>query len=167
MAILPGEDQAEFEKLYRDIITDLRPDGPLEDDAVAQVALLLWRKQNLSIYRKAEIARRLCNVSVEPRGAYSVRAPDMEEIVAAECSSAVQAEEQSAREELGEDYELVAAGEIATRSRLEEELKLGANLDGHIERCLKRLLHVKGIKSLSAAPVPAPPRQLSRGANAE
>ena len=128
-AILPGENRAEFEELYQGLIAELRPDGPLEDDAVSQLALLLWRKQNLSIYRKAEIARQRCNVSVQPRGAYSERAPDKEEIVAAECSAAVQACEQTARRELGDAYELVAAGEIVTHSRLEEELKLEANLD--------------------------------------
>jgi hypothetical protein len=162
-AILPGENRAEFEELYQDLIADLRPDGPLEDDVVAQLAFLLWRKQNLPIYRKAEIARRRCNVSVEPRGAYSERPPDKEEIVAAECSAAVQACEQRARKEFGEAYELVAAGEIVTRSRLEEELKLEANLDAHIDRCLKRLLHVRGIKSLTTAPAAAPLRQLSGG----
>jgi hypothetical protein len=165
-AILPGENRAEFEKLYQNLIAELRPDGPLEDDVVAQLACLLWRKQNLSIYRKAEIARRRCNVSVEPRDAYSERAPEKEEIVAAECSAAVQAREQRARKELGDAYELVAAGEIVTRSRLEEELKLEASLDAHIERCLKRLLHVRGIKSLLTAPAAAPLRQLSGGVKA-
>ena len=121
---------------------------------------------NLSIYRKAEIARRRCDVSIPPLVAYSERSPDNEEIVAAQCSAAVQAREQRARKELGEAYELVAAGEIVTRSRLEEELKLEANLDAHIDRCLKRLLHVRGIKSLSAAPAAGPLRQLSGSAKA-
>jgi hypothetical protein len=156
MGILPGEDRAEFEELYRGLITELRPDGPLEDGVVANLALLLWRKQNLAIYRKAEIARRLCNA----RGAYS------EMDVAAKCASEVQTLQQRSREVLGDAYELVAAGEIATPSRLEEELRLQANLDAHIDRCLKRLLHVRGIKSLSTAHAQAPLPQLSGGVKA-
>ena len=101
-----------------------------------------------------------------PNGFYSETIPDKEEIVAAECAVAAYDDEQTARKELGDAYELVAAGEIVTRSRLEKELKLEADLDAHIDRCLKRLLHVRGIKSLSTAPAPAPLRQLSGGVKA-
>ena len=168
MGILPGEDRAEFEELYQGLIAELRPDGPLEDDVVAQLALLIWRKQNLSIYRKAEIARQRYNVHVSAHrhGDYRESVPDKEEIVAAECAAAAQGHEQRARKDLGDAYELVAAGEIATRSCLEQELKLEAELDAHIDRCLKRLLHVRGIKSLSTVPAPAPLRQLSGGVKA-
>jgi hypothetical protein len=163
-AILPGEDIAEFEELYQRLIAELRPDGPLEDDVVAQVALLLWRKQNLSIYRKAEIARKRFKVNISVQLHFG--SSENEESVAAECAAAAQGHEQRARKELGDAYELVAAGEIATLSRLEKELKLKADLDAHIDRCLKRLLHVRGIKSLSTAPAPAPLRQLTDGVKA-
>jgi hypothetical protein len=154
--ILPGENRAEFEKLYQGLIAEFRPDGPFEDDIVSQLACLLWRKQNLWIYREAEIARRRCDVSVQPHN-YSEILLNKEVIVAAACAEAAQACEQTARE-LGDAYELVVAGDIATPSRLLEELNLVATLDAHIDRYLKRLLHVKGIKSLSTAPVrrPAP-----------
>jgi hypothetical protein len=167
-AILPGEDRAEFEELYQGLIAELRPDGPLEDDVVAQLACLVWRKQNLSTYRKAEIARQRYDVKVSVRvhGSYYASVPKEEEIVAAECAAEAQAREQRTRKELGDAYELVAAGEIATRSCLEKELKLEAELDAHIDRCLKRLLHVRGIKSLSTVPAPAPLRQLSGGVKA-
>jgi hypothetical protein len=36
---------AEFEKLYKELISDLAPEGPLEHDIVATIAHLLWRKQ--------------------------------------------------------------------------------------------------------------------------
>jgi hypothetical protein len=164
--ILPGEDRTEFEKLYQRLIEECCPNGPLEEDIVAQLARLLWRKQHLWIYRKAEIARQRCdvNISVELHGGYSESLRDKEEIVAAECAAAAEAK-QTAREELGDAYELVAAGEIATSSRLVKELKLEADLGDHIDRCLKRLLHVRGIKSLSAAPA-EPLRQLSGGVKA-
>ena len=46
-AILPGESQAEFEKLHRDIIAGWNPSGVLENDIVMTITRLLWRKQNL------------------------------------------------------------------------------------------------------------------------
>src|SRR4051794_38402872 len=45
--LLPGEDKAAFEKLHRDLIAELVPVGALEEGIVADIASLLWRKQNL------------------------------------------------------------------------------------------------------------------------
>jgi hypothetical protein len=36
---------AEFEKLYKELISDLAPEGPPEHDIVATIARFLWRKQ--------------------------------------------------------------------------------------------------------------------------
>jgi hypothetical protein len=47
-ANLPGEDPAAFKKLHANLIKELKPVGPLEEDIVTSVARLLWRKQNLS-----------------------------------------------------------------------------------------------------------------------
>lgn len=44
---LPGEDATEFERLHGEIIDELRPNGALEEDIVATMAGLVWRKQNL------------------------------------------------------------------------------------------------------------------------
>ena len=57
IGLLPGEDRAAFERLYEDLIAELRPEGPLENDAVRTIARLTWRKQNLDTLRKAESAR--------------------------------------------------------------------------------------------------------------
>jgi hypothetical protein len=59
-ALLPGENPADFEKLHQDLIAELKPDGPLEDDIVARMARLVWRKQNLATFRMAELARDRC-----------------------------------------------------------------------------------------------------------
>jgi hypothetical protein len=59
-ALLPGEDPVAFEKLHRDLIAELVPNGALEDDIVATIAHLVWRKQNLSTFRIAELARNRC-----------------------------------------------------------------------------------------------------------
>jgi hypothetical protein len=55
--ILPGENLAEFEKLHRDLIAELGPNGALENDIVATIARLFWRKKNLKTFRIAELAR--------------------------------------------------------------------------------------------------------------
>jgi hypothetical protein len=160
-AILPGENRAEFERLYQDLIAELCPDGPLEDDAVAQLARLVWRKQNLAIYRMAKIARGPYKPNAsELSGSFSWRSPDREEVLVAECAAAVQADEHRARKELGESYELVAIGEMATAARLFDELHLEERLDSLIDRCLKRLLHVRGIKSMRTACASTAPQRL-------
>lgn len=55
--ILPGEDPAEFEKLHRDLIAELNPNGALENDVVKTMVRLVWRKENLDTFRIAERAR--------------------------------------------------------------------------------------------------------------
>jgi hypothetical protein len=59
--LLPGEDRVAFEKLHRDLIAELAPNGAMEDDIVATIARLVWRKQNLSTFRIAELARNRCD----------------------------------------------------------------------------------------------------------
>jgi len=43
-ALLPGEDRAAFEKLHHALIAEFTPVGALEEDIVADLARLLWRK---------------------------------------------------------------------------------------------------------------------------
>jgi hypothetical protein len=57
IGLLPGESPAEFEKHQNDVIGELAPNGPVEHDIVSTIAGLLWRKQNLSTFRTAELAR--------------------------------------------------------------------------------------------------------------
>ena len=57
IAVLPGENRAEFEKLRRDLIAELTPSGASEDAIVTDITRLLWRKQNLATLRIAEHAR--------------------------------------------------------------------------------------------------------------
>ena len=56
-SVLPGEDAAAFEKLEHDLFDELCPSGPSEEEIVMTIARLIWRKQNLDTYRKAEAAR--------------------------------------------------------------------------------------------------------------
>jgi len=66
------------------------------------------------------------------------------------------AAETQARNELGEQYALVEMGEEATVDCLMKELEVQDRLDSMIDKCLKRLLFVRGLKSISSAPAPAP-----------
>jgi hypothetical protein len=49
--LLPGEDPVAFEELSRDLIVELCPNGPFEQDIVADIARWIWRKKNLQTFR--------------------------------------------------------------------------------------------------------------------
>jgi hypothetical protein len=57
IGLIPGEDAAAFEQLHRDLRATCCPDGPLEEHTTASIGNLLWRKQNLGTFRRAEAAR--------------------------------------------------------------------------------------------------------------
>jgi hypothetical protein len=42
-AVIPGEDQAEFDQLHDDLIADRKPAGELEFQLVAEIAASMWR----------------------------------------------------------------------------------------------------------------------------
>ena len=65
------------------------------------------------------------------------------------------AADSEAQEELGEIYEFVEIGSGATFGGLTSELGIQEPLDAAINRCLKQLLMVRGVKSVAAAPPPA------------
>ena len=69
--------------------------------------------------------------------------------------------ESEGRRELGDLYAFVEMGEEATLDRLVEELGVQERLDGMIDRCIKRLLVVRGIKSISVESTSSPPRSIS------
>jgi hypothetical protein len=86
---------------------------------------------------------------------------------------AAEAAEAQAREELGDTYELANMGHVATVDQMLKDLSVEERLDAVIDKCLKRLLFLRGIKSLaltqSASPPPAqassaPARRLLRSA---
>src|SRR6516162_10110047 len=55
--LLPGENAAALERLHERLITEFAPVGELEEHTVATLARLLWRRQRLAVYRRAERAR--------------------------------------------------------------------------------------------------------------
>lgn|SRR5262245_12566389 len=161
--LLPGEDRVAFQKLYRDVIADLCPNGPLEDDIVEKIARLMWRKQNLRTVRMAELARkRYLRIRSEmvpalmppfefPNFSPNWTPPDPAEIEAAE-----EAAEARARKELGEMYTIVKMGDEVTIAKMLDDLSVEERLDSWISQQYKQLLFLRGLKSSTAAARPLP-----------
>ena len=111
-AILPGENRPDFEKLHQSLIAELAPAGALEDDIVATIARMVWRKQNLATVRLAELAgeRRQAIQSIAAalaeKDRLSLMPLDSAELEPHEREAAVQTAERQARKEFGEIYEL-------------------------------------------------------------
>ena len=155
-SVLPGEDPAAFRDLHDRIVAEFAPNGPLEEDIVASIAMLIWRKQNLSTYRLKALQSRRSMRSVmsamRPEHPNEGREGDLspEEIEAAK-----------EREELECWFEEQAETELVIATDyLLKELQLVDRLDGMIDRSIKRLLMVRGFKSISApaSATPTPKR---------
>jgi len=139
-SVLPGESQLDFEKLHQGIIDDLGPSGPLEHDIIKTLARLVWRKQNLSTLALAESAKgiyRYAKQFCDPRFSPTALRDDAEGLL------------DQARSELGYCYEFTEIGNAASFNGLTEELAVRERLDSAIARCLKQLLLVRGVKSVS------------------
>jgi hypothetical protein len=59
--------------------------------------------------------------------------------------------ENEAREELGDDYKFIEAGKDTTLDEVIANFDVEARLDSMIDACVKRLLHLRGFKSLSSS----------------
>jgi hypothetical protein len=167
--ILPGEDSTAFKKLHQEVIAELSPEGTLERDAAETIARLRWRKQNLATFRVAEIAREHLQAIQSEHIAAALAAKDRLSFMPLdpaalephERQAAIRAAEAQARKELGKTYELVEVGETATVERLLRDLGVEERLDAMIDRCLKRLLFLRGLKSLPTAFSSAPPQPIA------
>jgi hypothetical protein len=131
-------------------------------------------KKNLETIRIAELARtrnkeiRYENVPEDdPVYAFQVFASSTEIDTSAREArirareAAIRAAEDQARKELGDKYSLVEIGDVATIDQLTKDLDVQDRLDAMIDKCLKRLLFVRGLKSISTAPPPAAQQRLT------
>ena len=143
-SLLPGEDRAAFEKLHRDLVAEFNPVGALEKDIIADVARLTWRKQNLAILRIAQFVRsrrhQIESDTALVGNSYHEKAREENQIA-----------DEQARQEFGDIHQLIDVGAASTIDGLMKELDVIERLDGMINRCLKRLLIIRGVKSLSSA----------------
>jgi hypothetical protein len=145
-ALLPGEDAAAFEKLHRELIAEVAPIGAFEDETVLTLARLMWRRQNLGAFRVAKLAQdRYATIERQKLiplggGTFGVNR-----------QAAIKAAHAQARKELGDYYELVELGKSATLEQLMKELDVEDRLDAMIDRCVKRLLHWRTLKSLPSS----------------
>jgi hypothetical protein len=135
ITVMPTEDPAAFEKLHKKLAAELMPSGELEHDIVATLARLIWRKQNLATLSMAEVAHQELE---------SIRQP----FYVSEQSDR-QADEELGREHLGHYYELAEVGTRGNTDGLAKALDILERLEGQIDRCLKRLLFLRGLKSIS------------------
>jgi hypothetical protein len=165
-SVLPGEDKPAFEKLNRDLIAEFSPNGALENDIVTTMAHLLWRKKNLATFRIAELAQDRCRqirdekytwIEEDPPVLLGIRFKPVDPVVR---DAAIRAAEDQARKELGEIYELEEIGETATVDHLMKDLEVQERLDAMIDKCVKRLLMVRGVKSMSLPSTSAAPQRL-------
>jgi hypothetical protein len=148
--LLPGEDPAGFEKLHQALIAEFSPVGALEEEIVADMARLTWRKQNLAIFRIAEMAKGRHSQIIREK----LPEPDYyfsDDMDPAERKERYRAAKEQAQQELGDTYELIDIGEPATIEGLMKELDIKERLDTLISKCLKQLLMVRGVKSLLPA----------------
>jgi hypothetical protein len=152
MSVLPGESVAEFEELHRRLMADWGGGGDLEDDTIATMARVIWRKQHMATIRVARIAQRrasqiqIATVTGVVDNAATVDLKPAERVLVVA--------QQKAREELGEHYDLVEMGDEATFEDLLKELQVIERLDAVIDRCIRRLLMSRGLRSLAATPNP-------------
>jgi hypothetical protein len=65
------------------------------------------------------------------------------------------------RKELGENSGLVEIGDTATVEGLSRDLEIEERLGALIDKCLKRLLFLRGLKGLPTASSSAPPQPIA------
>jgi len=155
MTLLPCEDPAALKKLHEDLIAEYIPSGRHEEDLIENLAHLIWRKQNLLTYRLVERAKVMHASIYSEANAAAQRSPDFSMLMGPsthsqeEIRALYKAADARAQNEMGSALELVNLGEIGTTDYLMKELDVHDRLDGMIDRCLKRLLFIRGLKSIS------------------
>ena len=153
-AVLPGESQADFDKLHRDLITEYAPSGVHENYIVMKMARRIWRGNNLGTQRIAERAQRRWSAIRDDANSL------LPILVEAKREERMRAADDQARQELGDIYyELAELGEAATFDGLIKELEVEERLDAGVARCLKELLLVRGVKSVAATPEATSPKR--------
>jgi hypothetical protein len=153
MTLLPQEDRAAFEELRHSVFAEYEPNGPTEEEIVEEMSRLMWRKQNLVTYRLADEAKaRHSSIysALSPPLIFPMLGTHEEETRSPEELRDLRRQaDQRARTELGPWLEIVEIGDVATTDHLLNEFAIIERINAMFDRCLKRLLMVRGIKSIS------------------
>jgi hypothetical protein len=157
IGLLPTEDPVEFEKFKQEIFDDYKPVGRSEKIIVTEIACLQWRLEHLPTYGVAMRARErhsaICS-KLDPPARWPIlgfEQPESEPRSPEEREALRKSVEKEARTKLGPAIELVKMGDVATIEYLEKELGIRERLHGMIARLEKRLLFLRGIKSISSS----------------
>jgi hypothetical protein len=157
--LLPGEDPAEFEKLHSGLIAEFAPQGRMEEETVASLARLMWRRQNLARFEISQLASFMAEAFEKAllKAKQAEKTTEEDKELLAEFEKLVRAN-QRAHKAQGTSKEQKAAQELcemakaATLYRLKKELDVEERLDAMIDRLLKRLLFLRGFKSITSSP---------------
>jgi hypothetical protein len=164
LTILPGESAAEFGQLHQQLICEWSPNGVLETETITTLAQLLWLKKNLSTFRTAELARRRVR-EIQDAVISTIGVAESEEPGERTFNERWHAAKDQARKELGELYDLAELGEAATIEGLNQELEVHYRLDAMIERGIRRMLMIRGLKSMPISSNSAPQERLPSPSN--
>ncbi|HXW72109.1 MAG TPA: hypothetical protein VEK34_11805 [Methylocella sp.] len=161
IGLLPTENPARLRKFKKQMFAELNLVGRLEEDIGNDIVRLEWRRQNLSTYELAQRAQARRN-SIYSEQIPTVRylyeelerTPHPDNPTPEEFEASHKRANKQVRTELGAAIELLEIGDVATLGYLERRLGILERLDGMITRAYKKLLYVRGIKSMSG-PSPA------------
>jgi hypothetical protein len=155
IGLLPTEDPAEFEKFKQEIFDDYKPVGRSEETIVNEIACLQWRLEHLSTYGVAARARQQHAVIYAKFPSTGWPIPPLltgyeepETLSPEELETLRKSVAKEARTKLGPAIKLVEIGGVATIEHLEKELGIRERLHGYVVRLEKRLLILRGIKSI-------------------
>lgn len=160
IGLLPTEDPAEFEKFKQEIFDDYKPVGRSEEIIVTEIARLQWRLEHLATYgvalRARERHKAIYSKLPSPRWSFPPLLTGFEEsepepLSPEELEALRKSVKNEARIKLGPAIKLVNIGDVATIEYLEKELGIRERLHGMIARLEKRLLFLRGIKSISSS----------------
>jgi len=157
-ALLPGEDPAGFKALHKGLVADFRPNGRMEEETVLSIARLTWRRQNLARFEAGQFSHYVFETlkRVVAEESDDMRKFDKEIMAAFDKMTEVS---KRAREAEGTRaaVEVVEGYNVAVLARLMKELDVEERLDAMIDRLRKRLLFVRGLKSITSSEVmPSP-----------
>jgi hypothetical protein len=152
-ALLLGEDPAAFEDLHRGLIAEITPHGRMEEETVATLAHLMWRRQNLAKFEIGQLSDLLAKdlrAAADESQQYENSKEDGRRTSWLDKLDGEQQLQKTAEENR-------KAAAVESLDLTMKQLQVEERLDAMIDRLIKRLLLVRGVKSImSSAPTVSP-----------